>query len=219
MRSHRMKPGKGLTSHGTSNGANHLESLITKIAKSSLSHWILINPSLSPSSSSWPSVLELSSTNSRQFPLPPGAAAPLVSHCLRGSRDLGSDRSRDPCAGLSLAGSRQQGTWLAESGRCSCGNVGEHLPWSLWGYVSNLVNCTTSQTIDDLTSSNQSRFETYQKRELNADLGQSHCGTIYEIIHMWPWGKLDCQETFMSLKLSMFAHHVYSGLVFLYLLA
>ena len=44
MRSHRMKPGKGLTSHGTSNGANHLESLITKIAKSSLSHWILIKP-------------------------------------------------------------------------------------------------------------------------------------------------------------------------------
>ena len=44
MRSHRMKPGKGLTSHGTSNRADHLESLLTKIAKSSLSHWILINP-------------------------------------------------------------------------------------------------------------------------------------------------------------------------------
>ena len=42
MRSHRMKPGKGLTSHGTSNRADHLESLLTKIAKSSLSHWILI---------------------------------------------------------------------------------------------------------------------------------------------------------------------------------
>ena len=45
MRSHRMKPGKGLTSHRTSNRADHLESrLLTKISKSSLSHWILIKP-------------------------------------------------------------------------------------------------------------------------------------------------------------------------------
>ena len=31
--SHRMKPGKGLAPHGASNGANHLDSLVTPVAR------------------------------------------------------------------------------------------------------------------------------------------------------------------------------------------
>ena len=104
-----MKPGKGLAPHGTSYGADHLSSLgFLSRTKSRPS----LNTSHTVPHQLAPSVLELSSTNSRQFPLAPGAAAPLNSRWPRRSRDPGSDWSRDRRAGLSLVGSKLSGTLI-----------------------------------------------------------------------------------------------------------
>ena len=110
--SHRMKPGKGLAPHGTSYGADHPSSLVTPWVPSSYKIEASLNTSHTVPHQLAPSVLELSSTNSRQFPLAPGAAAPLNSRWPRRSRDPGSDWSRDRRAGLSLVGSKLLGALI-----------------------------------------------------------------------------------------------------------
>ena len=132
-----MKPSKGLAPHGTSNGADHLDSLVTLIA-SSLS-WVPLSQNLTKSSlntslTSWPSVLELSSTNSRQFPLAPGGScSPQLSLV-----------QRITWPGLSLVtwllywfligrtGTVEACDWL-RAADAPVGTEEEHLPWSLYG--------------------------------------------------------------------------------------
>ena len=143
--SHRMKPGKGLAPHGTSYGADHLSSLVTPILgflSRTKSRPLWTRPT--PSHTSWPRpCLNCRPLIAGSFRWPRGQLLPSTlvgrdDHVIRAlighvTGVLASHWSDPNCRGL----------WLAESGRCSCGNGGEEgapALVTLWEHVSNLVN-------------------------------------------------------------------------------
>ena len=109
-----MKPCKGLAPHGASNRADHLVSLLTPIARSRLCHNIPLwrNTSLSLAPAGRP-CLNCRPLIAGSFRWPSGGQLPSkASHWSGGSRDRGSDWSRDRFAGSWLDGSEEWRTLI-----------------------------------------------------------------------------------------------------------